>query len=659
MRKNQQIERSHHPGAPGTTRHRWTLFPLGIRTSLVAIVLLPLALVVGLASTVVVNQSAVRGQAVMAGRSSLYLNSLLRARIDVYTEYVDTASIVAAQAYRISDAELDSLLGLNVRAALISARRAVNDQKLLGPSGIFAAEHAQLEVLRRAVTRGSTSPAEVESFFNRFGSTMDARWESTFESGANASQAADSVETRSRLAGLRASFEAFTSGLGEESLQGGGSLETVLTTTSTPAGMESLVVSHGQFEETTSSFPAVLGPQGAAAWKVLVNGRLSGSFEHYVTLGIAAALGQKAPPFADDSAAISAIAKSEVAWSTSLTNVVLASSADLRVAAATQADSATRALYLTCLFMLLFVLGAIGSVLAFSRAVRRPLARIAAALKSVHDGELEFPELDESGPREISQAAEAFNEMSSTLRTVQAQAIALSNGQLDDPVLQRPLPGQTGAALQAALNKLQVSVRASEMQRGELIERATRDSLTGLLNRGAALEALDLDLASARRSQGELVLTLLFLDLDELKKINDTLGHDGGDEAIRAVAVALRAATRASDVIARFGGDEFIVGWLGRRNSEAPALLATRISELISSSVVEGDGSCLKLGCSIGVAVSMPYDSTVESLIERADHALYVAKANGRGQVRWFGAKESPRVDHDASGRFVGAQRVI
>jgi predicted signal transduction protein with EAL and GGDEF domain len=75
--------------------------------------------------------------------------------------------------------------------------------------------------------------------------------------------------------------------------------------------------------------------------------------------------------------------------------------------------------------------------------------------------------------------------------------------------------------------------------------------------------------------------------------------------------------------------------------------------------VVEGDGSCLKLGCSIGVAVSTPYDSTVESLIERADHALYVAKANGRGQVRWFGAKESPRVDHDASGRFVGAQRVI
>jgi diguanylate cyclase (GGDEF)-like protein len=310
--------------------------------------------------------------------------------------------------------------------------------------------------------------------------------------------------------------------------------------------------------------------------------------------------------------------------------------------------------------MLLLALGAIGSVLAFSRAVRRPLAHIASALKSVQEGDLELPQLDETGPREVSLASRAFNEMSSTLRAVQAQAIALSKGQLDDPVLQRPLPGQTGAALQSALNKLQVSVRASELQKGELLERATRDSLTGLLNRGAALEALDLDLASARRSQGGLALTVLFLDLDELKEINDTLGHDGGDEAIRAVAVALRASTRGSDVIARFGGDEFIVGWLGAPDSEAPALIASRISELISGSVVHGDdGSFRKLGCSIGIAVSKSSDSTVESLIERADHALYVAKANGRGQVRWFGAEESFRPGLDASGQSVSASRIV
>jgi diguanylate cyclase (GGDEF)-like protein len=641
--------------SPSPARRRWRLFPLSIRTSLVALVFLPLAIAIGLASTVVTDQSSVRGQAVMARQSSLVLNSLLRARIDVYAEYVASASIVAAQAYHVSAAELDSLIGVNVQASLVVARRTVDLDKVLAPNGAFAPEYAQLRVLRRAIGSATTSPAKVESFFNGFGSTIDARWQGVFDSLSKSSQSADSVDTKNRLASLGASFAAFTSGLGEESLEGGGSLESLLVNSVTAAGTESLIISHHQFEARVSNFPAALGPQGAAAWEALVHNRLSGRFESYVSLGIVAGLGSRVPPYADKTTEISEIAKSEVEWANSLTAVVLASSADLRAATVSQAASATRNLTLTFLSMLLLVLGAIGSALAFGRAIRRPLARIASALKSVQEGELEFPQLDEAGPREISLASEAFNEMSSTLRAVQAQAIALSKGKLDDPVLQRPLPGQTGAALQSALNKLQVSVRANETQRGELIERATRDSLTGLLNRGAALEALDLDLASARRSLGELVLTVLFIDLDELKKINDSLGHDGGDDAIKAVADALRAATRASDVIARFGGDEFVVGWLGRHDSEAPALLATRIAELISHSVVEGEGCSRKLGCSIGVAVSEPGDRTVESLIERADHALYVAKANGRGQVRWFEAAETALLSHDAPGEFVTA----
>ena len=123
-------------GAPASAapiiHHRWKLFPLSIRTSLVAIVLPPLAISIGLASTVVVSQSSIRGQAVTARRSSLYLDSLLRARIDVYTEYVDTASIVAGQAYHVSNAELNSILGLNVRAAMIHARRGSITRRCLG-----------------------------------------------------------------------------------------------------------------------------------------------------------------------------------------------------------------------------------------------------------------------------------------------------------------------------------------------------------------------------------------------------------------------------------------------------------------------------------------------------------------------------------------------
>jgi len=122
-------------------------------------------------------------------------------------------------------------------------------------------------------------------------------------------------------------------------------------------------------------------------------------------------------------------------------------------------------------------------------------------------------------------------------------------------------------------------------------------------------------------------------DLDELKKINDSLGHDRGDWALRGLAGALRATTRASDVVARFGGDEFVVGWLGNAGSDGPELLARRIGEYVSRLEVKGDDGSLKLGCSIGVALSEPTDVTVATLIERADQALYVAKGKGRGRV--------------------------
>jgi diguanylate cyclase (GGDEF)-like protein len=273
-------------------------------------------------------------------------------------------------------------------------------------------------------------------------------------------------------------------------------------------------------------------------------------------------------------------------------------------------------------------------VLLLSGAIRRPLASLVVVAKSVRAGELDLPELDESGPKELSLAAGAFNEMSATLRAVQTQAIALAAGDLDDPSLQSLLPGRTGGALQSALSELQASVREREAQREELNERATRDFLTGLLNREAALEALELDLARVRRGGGQLVLAVLFIDLDELKKINDSFGHDRGDWALRGIAGALRATTRASDVVARFGGDEFVVGWLGNSGSDGPELLAQRIGAYVSRLEVRGEGGTINLGCSVGVALSEPTDITVATLIERADQALYVAKAKGRDRVR-------------------------
>jgi diguanylate cyclase (GGDEF)-like protein len=588
---------------------------------------------VGLATSVVVNQSTTRHRAVVARETSLTLDSLLTDRADLYAEYVPTLAIETAKVHKLTGAQLDKLLGVDFQATLVSARQQVDGRPDFGPQGLYAAYRPQLLSLRRSFDQGKASGAEIESFFNGLASKIDARWEATFQNLSSSSEAAGSLILNDRVGAVGTTFSAFTAGLGEENLPPSGSLESLLVTRGTPAEVQGLIVSHEQFETSILGFPAGLGPKATSAWKAHARNPLSTKFRGYVKLAIAVSLGHEKPPFATNAPAIGEIAKSEVEWETSLTSLVLASSADLRAATTDQANSATGTLYLVFFFMLLLILAAVGGVVLLGRAIRRPLARLLVVAESVRAGELDLPELDESGPKELSLAAGAFNEMSATLRAVQTQAIALAAGHLDDPALQSLLPGRTGGALQSALSELQTSVREREAQREVLNERATRDFLTGLLNREAALEALELDLARVRRGGGQLILAVLFIDLDELKKINDSLGHDRGDWALRGLAGALRATTRASDVVARFGGDEFVVGWLGNAGSDGPELLARRIGEYVSRLEVKGDDGSLKLGCSIGVALSEPTDVTVATLIERADQALYVAKGKGRGRV--------------------------
>jgi diguanylate cyclase (GGDEF)-like protein len=219
---------------------------------------------------------------------------------------------------------------------------------------------------------------------------------------------------------------------------------------------------------------------------------------------------------------------------------------------------------------------------------------------------------------------------------VQTQAMALAAGELSAPALRDALPGQTGRALQVALDELQTSVRAREAQRELLQTRATRDFLTGLLNREAALEALEHDLSSVRRSPEEHVLMVLYIDLDDFKGINDSFGHEAGDEALRSVGDALRATARESDVVARFGGDEFIVASLGRSGDEGLSLLANRICERVAAADVRCNGERIRIACSIGGALSEPSGDTVDALVERADRALYLAKERNRGGVHWY-----------------------
>jgi diguanylate cyclase (GGDEF)-like protein len=221
--------------------------------------------------------------------------------------------------------------------------------------------------------------------------------------------------------------------------------------------------------------------------------------------------------------------------------------------------------------------------------------------------------------------------MTDTLAAVEAHAVALAD-EPDAPFLDDPLPGRTGRALQVALNRLRASMLMAEETRRELAHAATHDELTGLLNRGAALAMIERDLAGAARTASSVMV--LFVDLDDLKLINDRHGHATGDDALRVAASALLAATRKSDVVARIGGDEFLVAGIESDRAEIERL-AERVRRAVASSQVITAAGPITLRCSIGAATSGPRATAVDELIKRADAALYAAKGNGRNRVAW------------------------
>src|SRR5688572_18883563 len=160
--------------------------------------------------------------------------------------------------------------------------------------------------------------------------------------------------------------------------------------------------------------------------------------------------------------------------------------------------------------------------------------------------------------------------------------------------------------------------------------RAQTDPLTGVLNRRSMIERLH---AACSRAQARgLPVALLFIDLDHFKNINDTRGHLAGDACLRAVIGPIQKELRKSDVIGRYGGEEFIV-ILSSADAHAAQTIAQRIRERVEGLEIEGFGDPIRFTCSIGVAASDSLNVWDEELVRSADSAVYVAKAAGRNQV--------------------------
>jgi diguanylate cyclase (GGDEF)-like protein/PAS domain S-box-containing protein len=163
---------------------------------------------------------------------------------------------------------------------------------------------------------------------------------------------------------------------------------------------------------------------------------------------------------------------------------------------------------------------------------------------------------------------------------------------------------------------------------------AHHDALTGLANRAAVAQKIE-DAAARHRRWGD-PFTVLLLDLDRFKHVNDTLGHSAGDALLREAATRLRALLRETDVLARLGGDEFAVIQASEANQrEAASTLADRIIEIIGKPF-NIDGNEVNIGTSVGIALAPEHGTNPDSLLKMADMALYSAKSAGRNGYRFF-----------------------
>jgi diguanylate cyclase len=255
--------------------------------------------------------------------------------------------------------------------------------------------------------------------------------------------------------------------------------------------------------------------------------------------------------------------------------------------------------------------------------VSRPLQRIAAAAQALRAGRLEtqIPRL--AGTRELSELSETLRGMTAALLQRKAELAAANQG-LEVRVQMRTAELlQTQQQLQAANAELEALAR--------------RDGLTGLHNRRSADERLAAEALRHHRSGNGWAVALI--DIDHFKRVNDTHGHAAGDEVLRAVAHTLAGQVRQSDLVARHGGEEFLL-LMPETGAEGAQTLCDKLRRAVAALQValpEAPGRSLQVTVSIGLAAWQPVcdgpPADTAALLAEADRALYAAKQGGRNRV--------------------------
>ncbi len=248
-----------------------------------------------------------------------------------------------------------------------------------------------------------------------------------------------------------------------------------------------------------------------------------------------------------------------------------------------------------------------GVALHLARSFSRPIEQLAEAAHRIErgDSEAEFPAKGQL--MEVEQLSQSLRSMTRTLLAHERELEAV-NQSLEAQVLER--------------------TEALEVANRELEHLATHDPLTGVRNRRHFDGKLAECFAASRRTT--LGFAVLLVDADHFKKINDTHGHPAGDAVLQALARLLNDAVRSVDFVARYGGEEFAVLLPHTADGDTALVVAEKIRSAIAHAPFPGPG---QVTVSIGASVWQPSDSGAEAVVQRADAALYQAKAAGRNRA--------------------------
>ena len=176
-----------------------------------------------------------------------------------------------------------------------------------------------------------------------------------------------------------------------------------------------------------------------------------------------------------------------------------------------------------------------------------------------------------------------------------------------------------------------------KMRVAHLEHTAMHDGLTGLANRSLFLQRMEVALSRMRR-RPSCTFSVLFLDLDGFKTINDSLGHGAGDRLLRIVAERLCESVRPQDTVARFGGDEFALLLDGTGSADEAAEIAERVQAAVSQPILDDAGEMM-VAASMGIAFVGDYSLSIEEILRQADVAMYHAKGAGKSCHRAYDAR--------------------